>query len=100
VRFRNKLRGQAYFEHSVFANWPTAYLHATRAEEESACVMEPRSTYDYVVNPVLQGDEDPYAAALAARGYTPVHLSPGRIVFKQGLWGTETFVIYRATSSK
>jgi hypothetical protein len=86
---------QAYFDHSVFANWPTAYLHATKDEEAGACVMQGNTSYDYVVTPVQQGDVDPYSDALAARGYVPVHVSPGRIFFKYGLWGTETFTVYR-----
>ena len=86
---------QAYFDHSIFANWPTAYLHATKDEEAGACVMDGKTSYDYLVTPVQQGDEDPYAAALGARGYVPVHVSFGRTFFKQGLWKTETFTIYR-----
>jgi hypothetical protein len=86
---------QAYFDRSIFANWPTAYLHATKNEEAGACVLEPQPNYDYLVTPVLQGDEDPYAAAIRSRGYVPVHVSPGRAFFKQGIWITETFVIYR-----
>ena len=86
---------QAYFDHSIFANWPTAYLHATKAEEAGACVLEGQSSYDYVVTPIHTGDEDPYAPALRARGYVPVHISPGRNYFKQGFTMAETFVIYR-----
>lgn len=85
---------QAYFDHNIFQNWPQTYLHASKADEEAVCVLvdEP---YDYLVVSVLRGDEDPYAAAIRARGYVPVHVSPGRVLFKQGLWMTETFVIYR-----
>lgn len=86
---------QAYFDHSIFANLPTAYLHATKNEEAGACVMQPQPNYDYVVTPVLQGDQDPYSAALLDRGYLPIHVSPGRAFFKQGIWIAETFVIYR-----
>ena len=69
---------QAYFDHSIFANWPTAYLHATKDEEADACVMDGKTSYDYLVTPVQRGDEDPYAAAIRARGYVPVHVSFGR----------------------
>lgn len=86
---------QAYFDHSIFANWPTAYLHATKNEEAGTCVLEPQPNYDYVVTPLHQGDEDPYAEALRSRGYEPVHVSPGRAFFKQGFWMTDTFTIYR-----
>jgi hypothetical protein len=86
---------QAYFDHSIFANWPTAYLHATKDEEAGACVLDGKSSYDYLVTPVQQGDKDPYAVAILARGYVPVHVSPGRVFFKQGVQMTETFIIYR-----
>ena len=86
---------QAYFDHSIFANWPTAYLHATKDEEAGACVLDGKTSYDYLVAPVGNGDEDPYDDAIRNRGYVPVHVSPGRVFFKQGLWKTETFVIYR-----
>lgn len=86
---------QAYFDRGIFANWPTAYLHATKGEEEGACVLEPQPNYDYLVTPVHKDDEDIYAPALRSRGYVPVHVSPGRVFFKQGFWKSETFVIYR-----
>lgn len=86
---------QAYFDHSIFVNWPTAYLHATKAEEAGACLLEPQPTYDYLVTPVQEEGSDPYEAALRARGYVPVHVSPGMIFFKHGMSKTETFVIYR-----
>ncbi len=86
---------QAYFDHSIFANWPTGYLHLSKSAYDNACLLDGKTSYDYLVTPVLHGDEDPYAAAIRARGYVPVHVSPGRIFFKQGTSGTETFVIYR-----
>jgi hypothetical protein len=86
---------QAYFDHSIFENWPTAYRHLSKSSEADACVLEGKTSYDYLVTPVQQGDEDPYAAAIQARGYVPVHISPGRVFFKQGVSMTQTFVIYR-----
>jgi hypothetical protein len=86
---------QAYFDHSIFANWPTAYLRGTKDEEAGACMLEPQPNYDYLVTPVLHGDEDPNSSAIQERGYIPVHVSPGRAFFKQGVQITETFVIYR-----
>ncbi len=86
---------QPYFDHSIFENWPTSYLHATKAEEANACLLEDQPSYDYLVTPVQNGVEDPYAAAIRARGYAPVHVSPGFNFFKLGYAKTETFVIYR-----
>ena len=86
---------QAYFDHSIFENWGTLYLHDSNSEEAGVCVMDGKTSYDYLVVPVLNGDQDPYEAAIRARGYVPVHVSPGREFFRQGIWGTETFVIYR-----
>jgi len=85
---------QAYFDRSIFKNWPTAFLTDPKSYQD-ACVLDGDTAYDYLVVPVLHGDEDPYAAALQARGFVPVHVSPGRAFFKQGVQITETFVIYR-----
>lgn len=86
---------QAYFNHSIFQNWPTSYLHDSKAEEENVCILDGKTTYDFVVTSVLHGDEDPYGGEIQKRGYMPIHVSPGRAFFRQGIWITETFVIYR-----
>lgn len=86
---------QPYFDRSIFQNWPTAYLHMTQSEVDRVCVLDGPTVYDYLVVPVLNGDVNPYDNDLRRRGYFPVHLSPGRIFFKQGTWMSETFVIYR-----
>lgn len=86
---------QAYFDHSIFENWPTAYLHASKVSYDHACVLKGNPSYDYLVTPVVDGDEDPTAAAIRSRGYVPVHVSPGHEFFRQGISETETFVIYR-----
>jgi hypothetical protein len=86
---------QAYFDHSIFANWPTGYLHLSKSSYADACALVGKTSYDYLVTPVLHGDEDPYAATFRNGGYVPVHVSQGRVFFKQGVWITETFIIYR-----
>ena len=50
---------------------------------------------NYIVVPTLHGDIDAYREELLRLGYLPAHVSPGRVYFKQGIWITETFVIYR-----
>ncbi|HTR27520.1 MAG TPA: hypothetical protein VMI10_26355 [Terriglobales bacterium] len=86
---------QAYFDRSIFADWPTAYSRGTKNEDSVICSMDCKTHYDYVVMPLLHGDDDPNAEAVEACGYVPVHISPGRAFFKQGVQITETFVIYR-----
>ncbi len=85
---------QAYFDHSIFQNWPTAYLTDAKSYD-AACLLDGRTSYDYLVIPILRGEQNPYDQEILHHGYIQVHVSPGYVFFKQGIWITETFFIYR-----
>jgi hypothetical protein len=92
---------QAYFPDAVFAGRKYAYFHHSHTEE-------PMALRDILGGPVrIEGDpemivrmlwvegKDQGAAELAARGYYPVHVSPGLLFFKQVHWVSQTYIIYR-----
>ncbi len=86
---------QAYYDRSIFENWPTSYLHHSKQSEAAVGFLCNADFPNYIVVPVQDGNEAPIASGLMQRGYTLVHVSPGEVFFKQGVWVTETFFIYR-----
>lgn len=86
---------QPYYDRNIFENWPTSYLHHSKQSEAAVGFLDNADFPDYIVVPVQDGKEAPIAGGLMQRGYSLVHVSPGEIFFKQGVWVTETFYIYR-----
>lgn len=86
---------QAYFDHNIFENWPTAYHHFSKSEDAAVCSWDGTGSYDYIVVPLVHLHDDPHTSDLQNHGYFPVHVSPGYNFFKNGVSQTETFVIYR-----
>lgn len=87
---------QPYFDHNIFENWPTSYVHHSRDSEPllSRLDLGPPPP-EYLVNPSESGDIDHNRRYLAQQGYQAIHVSPGRVLFKDGAWVAETFTIYR-----
>lgn len=91
----NAVALQPYFDHNIFVNWPTAYVHHSIDAEPPISKLTEAGLTGYLVIPSVDGDADPLAAQLAAYGYVPLHVSPGRILDRHGIWVTETFTIYQ-----
>jgi len=87
---------QPYFNHNIFENWSTSYVHHSRNVEPLLGKLERGfAPPEYIIVPSENGDVDQNQKRLATKGYLPVHVSPGRILFKDDVWITETFTIYR-----
>ncbi len=85
---------QPFFDHNVFANWPTAYVHHSHDAEPPLWKMGDENLTRYIVIPSLRGDDDPTSVLLLPRGYVKRHVSTGRVLYAGGLWATETFTLY------
>jgi len=87
---------QPYFDHNIFENWSTSYVHHSRDTEPLLSMFDRGfPPPEYLVNPSETGDTDHNQRYLAEQGYQSIHVSPGRVLFKDGAWVAETFTIYR-----
>ncbi|MGZ4788433.1 MAG: hypothetical protein ACXVZX_07920 [Terriglobales bacterium] len=86
---------QAYFDHNIFTNWPTAYVHHSQDSEPPLAKLRDTNLTHYLVIPSLNGDMDLTGEDLIRRhGYIRLHVSPGRVLCNRGVWMTETFTLY------
>ena len=87
---------QPYFDHNIYANWPTAYVHHAQGSEPPLNQLTEANYTRYLVVPVLKGDLiPPLDQQLIRYGYVRAHISPGRVLFNRGIWSSETFVLYQ-----
>ena len=87
---------QPYFDHNLFENWATAYVHHSREAEPLLSKLDRGlPPPEYMIVESENGDTDQNQALLAKRGYEPIQVFPGRILFKDDVWQTDSFTIYR-----
>ncbi len=85
---------QPYFDHNIFVNWPTAFVHHSIDSEPPLSKLRDQNLTHYLVITTITGDVDPIDQQLLRNGYIRRHVSPGRVLFDAGLWMTETFTLY------
>lgn len=90
---------QAYFDHNIFANQPTAYFHlglrqsGTSLDVEEVQRIRPEYLVAYSIDPQqLMNTNGPVFAAL---GYEMVHFSDGYYLYKRSVYQRETYLIFR-----
>jgi len=93
--FFSNVAVNAYFDHNIFVNWPTAYVHQSLAGSKAINQLDFAEPPDFVVVGFEDGSLASVSQELSEVGYYPVHVSPGSIFFKQGIWRMETFVVYK-----
>lgn len=90
---------QAYFDHNIFANMPTAYFHqgvplrGTALEVEELRAVNPEYVVAYSVDPQLMLDTD--GPMWRSLGYEMVHFSDGYYLYKQSVYQREGYLIFR-----
>jgi hypothetical protein len=90
---------QAYFDHNVFANWPTSYFHhglplAGKSLDVSELHrVQPKFVVIYTVDPDLFLKYD--GSTLPHEGYDLARFSDGYYLYKQAVYQRETYFIYR-----
>jgi hypothetical protein len=90
---------QAYFDHNILANIPTAYFHqgspsyGTNLNVDELNRINPEFVLAYSNQPEMMLQEDiPY---LAAQGYEIVHFSDGYSFYKSSFSEREVYFIFR-----
>jgi len=86
---------QPYFDRNIFSNWPTAYVHHSQDAEPPLGKLRDDNLTEYLLIPSISGDFDPTSEQLFRHGYIRLHVSPGRVLDRHGVWMTETFTLYR-----
>ena len=90
---------QAYFDHNIFVNLPTAYFHhglpltGTTFDSDELEKIHPDYVVAYSNDPQLMMDTG--APQLTTRGYELVHFSDGYYMYKQAVFERETYFIFR-----
>lgn len=90
---------QAYFDHNIFANMPTAYFHqgvpqrGTSLDVEELRAINPEYVVAYSVDPQLMLDTD--GPMWLSLGYQMVHFSDGYYLYKQSVYQREGYLIFR-----
>jgi hypothetical protein len=92
---------QAYFDHNILANMPTAYFHqglpldGTVVDVDKLLLANP----EYVVVYCAREPQDLWQniSPFAALGYKVVHFSDGYILYKRGVSERQAYFIFRRT---
>ncbi len=92
---------QAYFDHNIFANLPTAYFHhglpltGTSLDVDELNRVKPEYVIAYSQDPELMNIVNiPW---FTTRGYEIVHFSDGYYFFKRGVFERDVYFILRRT---
>jgi len=90
---------QAYFDHNIFSNLPTAYFHhgmplsGTHLEFEDLHRVQPQYIVLYTQDPELMYRDN--IPRFRDEGYDIVHFSDGYYLFKQGVFERDVYFILR-----
>jgi len=94
---------QAYFDHNIFANVPTAYFHhglpltGTVLNLEELRRIQPEYVVAYSNDPEVMVKTG--VPELTTRGYEMVHFSDGYYLYKRAVFEREVYFIFRRTHS-
>lgn len=92
---------QAYFDHNILANIPTAYFHhglpldGTSLNVDELNRVNPEYVVAYSDEPELMVQIG--IPELTAQGYEMVHFSDGYYLYKRGVFEREVYFIFRRT---
>ncbi|HET6930105.1 MAG TPA: hypothetical protein VFI45_07270 [Candidatus Acidoferrum sp.] len=90
---------QAYFDHNIFVNNPTAFFHhglpldTTQLNVAELYRIKPEYVVAYSDEPEVMLKMG--AGQLTSRGYELVHLSDGYYLYKRGVFEREVYFIFR-----
>lgn len=90
---------QAYFDHNLFANLPTAYFHhglplaGTKLDVEQLQKLQPEYVVAYSQDPQLMLENG--LPQLTSRGYELVHFSDGYYLYKRAVYEREVYFILK-----
>lgn len=90
---------QAYFDHNVFVNNPTAYFHhglplpTTVLDVDLLNKVKPEYVVAYSMDPQLMVETG--VEQLTSRGYELVHFSDGYYLYKRSVFEREVYFIFR-----
>ena len=90
---------QAYFDHNIFSNIPTAYAHlgvpthGTRIDPNELSRVNPEYLVAYSNLPQAMLEMD--GPVWNALGYEMVHFSDGYYLYKRGVYQRESYLIFR-----
>ncbi len=90
---------QAYFDHNIFANNPTAYFHhglplyGTRLDVDLLERIKPEYVVAYSMEPEMMIQTG--VGELTSRGYELVHFSDGYYLYKRSVFEREVYFIFR-----
>jgi hypothetical protein len=90
---------QAYFDHNMFANIPTAYFHhglplpGTRMDPSELLRVQPEYVVVFTVDPQLFLPQS--VQEFTSRGYEIAHFSDGYYLYKQGVYQRDCYFIFR-----
>jgi hypothetical protein len=94
---------QAYFDHKILSNWPTAYVHLSITFIDEYLDLDQISTvrpeYIVIAAGVRQQDLQTLLGSvsppLSSVGYTLVHVSDGYMFTKRAVYEREVYFIFR-----
>lgn len=92
---------QAFFDHNIFANMPTAYFHhglpldGTKLDLSELHRVNPEYIVAYSMEPELM--ERLGIPVVTREGYELVHFSDGYYLYKQSVFEREVYFIFRRT---
>jgi hypothetical protein len=95
---------QAYFDHNIFANIPTAYFHhglpldGTTLNIDNLRRIKPEYIVAYSQEPDLMLQSG--IPSLVAEGYEVVHFSDGYYMYKRAVYEREVYFILRRTQAQ
>jgi len=90
---------QAYFDHNIFVNNPTAYFHhglplaPTMLDVDLLNRVKPEYIVAYSMEPQLMLETG--VPQLTSRGYEIVHFSDGYYLYKQAVFEREVYFIFK-----
>jgi hypothetical protein len=91
---------QAYFPSNCFGNWTAAYLHHALTTENAMERFDLRSAPEFVVVTQWEFSDEAVVALFRSQGYRLVHISPGDVFSKFGVWRRQTYLIFRRERSE
>jgi hypothetical protein len=86
---------QAYFPSNCFGNWSAAFLHHSLTAEHAMERFDLHTAPEYVVVTQWEFSDEGVVALFRSQGYKLVHVSPGDVFFKQGVWRRQTYLTFR-----
>jgi hypothetical protein len=93
---------QAYFDHNIFANNPTAYFHhglplgPALLDVDLLYQVKPEYVVAYSIDPQLMLETG--VGELTSRGYELVHFSDGYYLYKRSVFEREVYFIFRRSA--